>query len=794
LKRFFTWPRAILLVLALFALSAYVVPVATRGWYRSQVLAAMESGLGRKVEIGQVRFRILPTPGLAISDVRIGEDPAIGLEPAAYINLLVVRPSILALFTGHLEVGSATLEGASLNFTRIDSGPAGVRWNFTSLTSEARGVTPAAAHAAPSSFPAIHMNGGRVNFKFGDTKSVFYLLDTDIDLSPSAVPNGPLKISITGEPARTDHFSRGFGSFVAQGQWNPSDHSVEMDVRLEKSELSDVLSLFERSQSELLGTVWGEAHLAGPMSRIGVSGKLNVSDLHGWNQSPPGGNAWPFSIGGTIDLPGQQIELQASGAGSQSPIGATFHISDYLRRPRWAATVHINGVPVAPVTGIARNFGLAVPPDLTLEGTARGIIGYAANPGSPTGLPALDGAVRISDTTLSAEGAPPLKIPQADVKFSGSTIALSPTAILNDAGESADIDARYDIGSGEFGVSLTSSGMSIASLRRQVSVAGVPLVGLATGGVWSGSLHFTKPPDEPGGWTGNIHLKDTEVPFEAFSRPIHLHEADATLDPSGAVMKHISLTVAGIAAMAEYRYQTGAKHPHRFRIRLPATEAADVQKVLMPALHRAGFLAYAFNFGRVPQPDWLRDMHAEGVIEASSLRFSDMALKDVKTTVVWDGSEVSLTGLQGKVSGAALAGTATIHLAGRQPRYELTGTLTGLPWQGGTLTATAGLKTSGMGDDLLANLRAEGTFTGRSFEIATLNPWETVEGKFDFAFAGASPRLHVSNLTIQSAGARWTGAAETQESGQTVVRLADGTRHLEASGALLQGEALKPLP
>lgn len=99
-----------------------------------------------------------------------------------------------------------------------------------------------------------------------------------------------------------------------------------------------------------------------------------------------------------------------------------------------------------------------------------------------------------------------------------------------------------------------------------------------------------------------------------------------------------------------------------------------------------------------------------------------------------------------------------------------------------------------MGTDLLANLRAEGAFTGRSLEIGTLNPWDTVDGKFDFGFAGALPRLRVSTLTIQSAGARWTGAAETQDSGQTVVRLADGAKHLEASGALLRGEALKPLP
>src|SRR6185503_13033376 len=139
-------------------------------------------------------------------------------------------------------------------------------------------------------------------------------------------------------------------------------------------------------------------------------------------------------------------------------------------------------------------------------------------------------------------------------------------------------------------------------------------------------------------------------------------------------------------------------------------------------------LSYAFNFGRATQPGWLRDMRAEGTIQASSLTFSGVAVKNVKTTAIWDGAEVKLTGIQGRVNDATLAGSATIHLAGRQPRYELTGTLANFPWQGGTITAIAGLKTSGMGDDLLSNLRAEGTFTGRSLEVGTLNPWDSVDG------------------------------------------------------------------
>jgi hypothetical protein len=395
-----------------------------------------------------------------------------------------------------------------------------------------------------------------------------------------------------------------------------------------------------------------------------------------------------------------------------------------------------------------------------------------------------------------------LKIARADVRFLGSSVALSPTSIVNDAGESANIDGSYDTASGEMQVSLTSTGMSIASLRRQVSVAGVPLIGLATAGVWSGSLRYAHEGDAvnraanaaAAGWTGDIHLKDTDIPFEAFAQPIHVLEADAVIDASGAALKKISLTVGGIAATGEYHYETGALRPHRFSISLPATSAQDLETALMPTLRRASILTYAFNFGRVPEPDWLHNMHAEGVIQTTSLSVAGTPVTNLRANVIWDGTDVSLTKLTGRVSGAPLAGTAAIHLAGRQPRYELNGSLSGFAWQSGTLTAIASVKTSGTGTDLLSNLRVDGTFSGKKLEIATFNPWDNVEGKFDFAFANTSPRLRLSALTIQSAGAKWTGAAETQDSGQMVIKVADGSRHMEAAGALLRGEALKPLP
>jgi len=52
--------------------------------------------------------------------------------------------------------------------------------------------------------PALYVRSGRINFKFGDTKSVFYVTDTDLDVSPPSALSGQWRVRFSGQPARTD--------------------------------------------------------------------------------------------------------------------------------------------------------------------------------------------------------------------------------------------------------------------------------------------------------------------------------------------------------------------------------------------------------------------------------------------------------------------------------------------------------------------------------------------------------------------------------------------------------------
>ncbi|MES1258067.1 MAG: hypothetical protein ABUS51_06540, partial [Acidobacteriota bacterium] len=280
--------------------------------------------------------------------------------------------------------------------------------------------------------------------------------------------------------------------------------------------------------------------------------------------------------------------------------------------------------------------------------------------------------------------------------------------------------------------------------------------------------------------------------FEAFSQPLHLILADATITGQSLATRRLSFTIGGIEGQGEYHYDAESARPHHFRVNLGRVEAAAIEKLLMPALHRGSFLNYAFNFGRVPEPDWLRSMHADGSLQVAALDLGGASLTTLRSRVLWDGNQVRLTGLQGFLQDAAFTGAGGVNLAQRQPRYEFTGKITGFPWRSGDLEADGTLTTAGTGLDLLSNMKAAGKMRGRNIDLAALDQWDRIDGSFEWAWNEKNPRLKLGQLVMVSGSDTFQGNAETRSDGQLVLRATDGTKQIQASGAVLQGEALKP--
>ena len=253
--------------LALLLAVGIVAPYLGADRYGERLRGSLERALGRRVEfLGPVRFSLFKGPGFSVENVVIHEDPSIGIEPIAYMDRMDVTPGFWSLLGGQFVIASIRLEGASINLAK--SGPASEwgRWNFASL------VNPSVLRAAP----AIHvaLRDSRINFKFGDVKSVFYLTETDLDISPPGSPGSGWRVSGSAKLARTDRSAQGLGSFTVKGRWYVAPERVDLDVELDRTGLGEITALMRGQTGSVHGTISARVHLGGPIDNIGILGRL----------------------------------------------------------------------------------------------------------------------------------------------------------------------------------------------------------------------------------------------------------------------------------------------------------------------------------------------------------------------------------------------------------------------------------------------------------------------------------------------------------------------------------------
>src|ERR1700722_3039360 len=105
---------AVLLVIVA-GIAANFLPV---DFVRPPIARALERGLGRRVEIGEIHFNLFTGPGFTLDSVTIHEDPRAGIEPFAYVETLEARVRVLSLLFRRLEFSRLRLGDATVNLVK----------------------------------------------------------------------------------------------------------------------------------------------------------------------------------------------------------------------------------------------------------------------------------------------------------------------------------------------------------------------------------------------------------------------------------------------------------------------------------------------------------------------------------------------------------------------------------------------------------------------------------------------------------------------------------------------------
>ena len=776
LRKKTVWRLLALLALVILA-AGLLAPHLSVNRFARRVRESLETALGRQVELGEVHLNLFTGPGFSVSRVVIHEDPRFSQEPLAYIGSLEARIRFRSLWAGRLEFSNLRLSEPSINLAKTASG----EWNFEPLLSRAVG---AAAQAGPR-FPNLQVRGGRINFKFGDLKSVYYLTDPELDISPPAGPEGDWRMRFSGEPARTDRPALGFGRFSGRGRWRPDPRTggnLALALELENSPISELIALLHGHDIGVHGRVSSSATLSGPASALEIGGRLQIQDLYRWNLLPPRGEGWRVDYRGRLDLVTQRLELETfSPSEPAPPLAFRVRARDYLSQPRWGALATLDKLPLAPLVEVARHMGVALPARLVAEGDLTGVVGYSPETG-------LQGRVACPEAALKTAEAAGLRLRRAEVVLERDRARLLPATVSAAANHTATLQGEFSFSTQVLEGSLQSGPMRIADLTSLASamLGPVPLLEHSKQGSWQGRLNYRGRAGQPLEWDGTLELSEVRLEMPGFNERFEIQQARAMLREGGALLDRIEARVGGIEIQGQYRYLPKAARPHQVQFFIPKLDVAELERLLLSTLRRPeGLLARTMRLGRARDlPSWLAERQVEGAVEIGSLRMGELAAQKLRARLRWDGAQVEVHDLEVRFGAGSVRGKLAVDLRRAVPAYRFTAQLRGISFSGGRWDGEGSFQTEGSGAELWRNLRAQAAFSGRALHLGPEAEVSAVSGNLQLTVARGVPRLRLTDLEAEVGEETLRGQGATDDDGRLHLELSDGRRTLRATATL----------
>ena len=758
--------------LAALAVLAVVVPYVPADLLLPGIERALERGLGRKVDIGGIRLTLfpgpVPRPGFTLERVTIHEDPRAGIEPLAYVDSLGASVRVLSLFQRKLEFSSLNLNDATINMVKTDAGP----WNFQFLLEN----NPADSKRIPS----LRMRSGRVNFKFGDTKSVFYFNDADLDVTPSG--DGSMELRFGGAPSRTDRSMQEFGRFFVRGTAAPESRRLDLRVEMERSPIEETLRWMDPRGFDVHGTVALEAQLSGPPSHLDVSGQIQLADVHRWDLIPDEVGGMKLGFGGTLDLRGERLDLQTTADRSVSPLVIRFRSWDFLKTPHWDAGVDLQQVPLTTMLAVCRHMGATLPENLSAQGSVSGSVTYNEQQGMQGRVVVRDASLTVPD---AGSDAAPLETPVATVDVAGRSISLESASVHIGEKQSADIEGSYDLDQADsLDLKITTRGLSVASMRS-FGLEAIPLLEVtpqeSSQAIWRGWARY-----QGGDWSGESELQNARIALDGLAEPVLIKSASVSLNGRRVAVNRLQAEVGAIAFTGSYRWEPRSERSDKFDLKIDEADVAELSRLLAPALVREGsFFARTLRLGaKAPVPAWLKAIRAEGAVSIGSLTAGDLRLHGITAQVKWNGPSVHLTQLAGSSDPAEFSGDLGVDLSAGTPRYHFDGKLVDIAYKGGQLDLEGILDAEGNDADLFESARAEGTLRGRSILFAPDTEFRTVAARFEMQGAGAASRWKLSNIEVNQSGESLAGTGASQADGRLVLELVSRGKPLRYTGTL----------
>jgi hypothetical protein len=689
-------------VLLIVLLAVLVPPFVNVNRYRNRVADAISRALGREVTVSHIALKLLPRPGIELSNFVVAENPSYGAEPMLRSDTVTAYLRLTSLWRGRLEIGTLDLDSPSLNLVRRPDG----HWNVEELVERASQVSPApTAKARPGArprFPYVKASSGRINFKLGQVKKSFAFTDADFALWLES--ENQWGIRLEARPTRTDVDVHDTGVLKLDGRFQRAsslhDTPVDLKFTFNNGPLGQLTKLIYGRDRGWRGDVGSNASLSGTPGALSIALDARVDDFRRYDIATGEALRLHVHCTGTYSSPDDALQdLQC-----QSPVGSGI-LEVRGNAQGWAAdgydlSVSAEQIPAARIVAFARHAKKDLPIDLTATGEFEGVFSVRKDPG---GVPAWAGGGHTNLLTLQSDvlkqdlqiGTIEVVVPKGAVP-SGShpkrrliahstppasnpelRLQVKPFSIPLGAISPATASALFD--EEHYSVNLKGE----VEMARLLNIAkalgiGTPGVGLAgdaqidldVAGAWVGFV----PPVS----FGTLQLQTVTAELQGVAEPLLISTASATLANQEATVTSFAAAfakgpeISGSASFPVHCLAPGSCVLH-FDVRADDASLARMNQLVNPNFFNRPWY-HLLEIGQRHE-DALLKLRASGKFASARFELGTVVANNVSANVEFDAGKLRVRDLRADILGGRHNGSWTADFTAGPPTYSGTGSV-----------------------------------------------------------------------------------------------------------------------
>jgi AsmA-like protein len=688
---------ALILLLALFLIR----PGA--GGLKTRLSRSISLALGRQVEIGKVRLRMLPQPGFDLQNFIVHDDPSFSAEPLLRAEEVTAAIRLAPLLRGRIEVSSLSLTEPSLNLVYNQAG----HWNIENLLERTAKISVAPTAKARSEtrpgFPYIEADRGRINLKIGQEKKPYALTNADFSIWQDSENAWAMRLK--AQPVRTDFNLSDTGLLKVSGSWQRATTlrgtPLQFTLQWDRGQLGQLTKLISGADRGWRGALSATLTLTGNPEDLSITASSSVQDFRRYDIFADDAlrlAAHCIAHYSSADRTLRQIICGAPvGDGTvrvQGNLGGLLQPRDY------DFTLSAEELPVESLVRLARHIKKDLPSDLLASGSLNANLSVRA---SANGRPIMwegDGqtsAFRLRSALTRTDlelGQVPFAIVSTEAYKNGSKTSSR----TGKAPEMHPPEAHLDVGpfmlplgrptpavlrgwASRAGYSFYVQGDAQASRLLQLArtlgipaaqsaVLGTARIDLKIAGQWSGFA--------PPRVTGTAQLDDLRADVRGLNAPLEIASAKLNFSDDKLQIQGIS------ASLGDSRWTGSLSLPRHcsspqwcavaFNLHTEELNTDQLNELFNPhPLKRPWY--HLLSPSLTPRPSILTEVQAAGKLTATRMVIRDLTANHVAADAELHNGKLKLLDLHADVVGGKHSGQWQADFSVQPPVYSGAGSL-----------------------------------------------------------------------------------------------------------------------